>query len=366
MKKVKMLLIGILCVFLGCDKNNDGSDDGGGNGNNKLKTGQIEIKVEPNSDKKVTFNATAKKITIDWGDGNSDELTPNGIKRDFIHEYTDQNLKTILINTESLTDISIKYDNKKNGTYRELWFGDCPELEKIDCPYNELTALEIKGCKALTNLDCSDNQLTSLDVSSCAALTRLDCSRNKLTASALNALFNSLPQTTDGSIFIYSNPGASECDRAIAENKGWPRYLLSDDICVLCSQNQTHTIGDQSFRASSIITPNADGINDLFTIYGNISLNNSSIIIYYRNKNEVYSNMMSGYAWDGRTSEGSPVESGLFSYDLTINGIKFSGIFIVANEFDDYIDVSIDKIECSKNCLLQYSFTDPTLLFYGK
>ena len=89
MKTVKMLLIGMLCAFfVACEKNEaddsngsgDGTGGGTGNGSNKLKTGQIEMKVEPDKDKKVTFNATAKKITIDWGDGNVDELTPNGIK----------------------------------------------------------------------------------------------------------------------------------------------------------------------------------------------------------------------------------------------------------------------------------------------
>ena len=70
MKTVKMILLGILCVFFAaCEKNNDddstGSGDGPGggtgSGNNKLKTGQIEIKVEPNSGKKITFTAVAKK-----------------------------------------------------------------------------------------------------------------------------------------------------------------------------------------------------------------------------------------------------------------------------------------------------------------
>ena len=206
MKTVKMILVGILCVlFVACDKNNDDADDGagdGGSGNNKLKTGQVEIKVEPNNSKKVKFRATAKKITIDWGDGTTDELTPNGTDRVFIHEYTDQNLKTILINTESLTNIGFG-DYSAGGTYRELWVGDCSELEEIHCATEKLTVLEIKDCKALRSLNCYNNQLT---------------------ATALNALFNSLPATTYGSISISGNPGAGSCDRSIATNKGWTFY----------------------------------------------------------------------------------------------------------------------------------------------
>jgi hypothetical protein len=45
---------------------------------------------------------------------------------------------------------------------------------------------------------------------------------NQLTASALNALFASLPVRTPnyGSIFIDGNPGTDTCDSSIAENKG--------------------------------------------------------------------------------------------------------------------------------------------------
>ena len=160
----------------------------------------------------ISNNTNAQQTAPASVDGNVDELTPNGISRAFTHEYTDQNLKAILINTESLTSINIndgKSATLSNGTYRELWFGDCPELKEIECDYRHLTALEIKGCTALTGLYCGNNQLTSLDVSKNTALTNLGCESNQLSSSALNALFNSLPKVTNGSIAIYGNPGAS-------------------------------------------------------------------------------------------------------------------------------------------------------------
>ena len=86
------------------------------------------------------------------------------------------------------------------GIYSELWFGDCPELEEIICEKHKLTILEINGCKALKYLVCIGNQLNS---------------------SALNAIFNSLPKSTDGRILVFGNPGSSECDKSIATNKGW-------------------------------------------------------------------------------------------------------------------------------------------------
>jgi Leucine-rich repeat (LRR) protein len=74
-------------------------------------------------------------------------------------------------------------------------------------------------------LSCGDSQLTSLDVSKCPALEYLSCGGNQLTASALNALFMSLPNRTgedsSGFIDITNNPGSTTCTRAIAKNKGW-------------------------------------------------------------------------------------------------------------------------------------------------
>ena len=43
-----------------------------------------------------------------------------------------------------------------------------------------------------------------------------------ITASELNALFGILHNNTGNkTISIYENPGAGDCDRSIAERKGW-------------------------------------------------------------------------------------------------------------------------------------------------
>lgn len=68
-----------------------------------------------------------------------------------------------------------------------------------------------------------------MDVSKNTALTHLTCHNNKLSASALNKIFDDLPQgkkVNDGyynqsTIYIYNNPGTNTCDKSIATNKGW-------------------------------------------------------------------------------------------------------------------------------------------------
>jgi Leucine-rich repeat (LRR) protein len=87
---------------------------------------------------------------------------------------------------------------------------------------NDLTSLNVTNCTKLTILDCTRGQLTSLDVSGCNNLANLYCRENQLSASALNALFHTLPSTYNGgTIYISGNPGTDDCDRSIATSVGW-------------------------------------------------------------------------------------------------------------------------------------------------
>ena len=61
-------------------------------------------------------------------------------------------------------------------------------LTKLDCSSNKLTELDVSKNTALTNLNCSVNWLTTLDVSKNTALIALSCNHNQL--SKLNLLHN--------------------------------------------------------------------------------------------------------------------------------------------------------------------------------
>ena len=155
---------------------------------NNLQDGQIEIKVYPEIIKNIVkFYTTTQKITIDWGDGTVDDLTPNGITIGFTHTYTNDNLQTVKVNTEGMTYFYCSsHDCQTNRVYgfafQELRFGNCPELKSIECSPQKLTILDVSKCIALTWLDCHSNNLTALDVSKCIALTDLECGSNQLTA----------------------------------------------------------------------------------------------------------------------------------------------------------------------------------------
>ena len=179
----------------------DDRNNSSGSANN-LKKGQIEIKVYPNKDNKVVFYATTSKITIDWGDGYIDRLTPNGVSQTFSHTYANQNLQTIYIESEKLTRFICSY-YERTERIKELYFGEVNEIERIDVRGNGLTVLEIKKANALKEVDCS---------------------YNRLTCNTLNSLFESLPNrpAKDGKYIIRYN-STSECSVwfEIAIDKGW-------------------------------------------------------------------------------------------------------------------------------------------------
>jgi len=275
MQKIIILTVLVAAVFTSCQNNDPISDP---NSSNNLSTGQIEMKVYPDKNNNVSFYAMTQKMTVDWGDGTINDLTPNNGSGFILphHVYSNQNLQTVKVNTENMTgDASVVVNSGGSTTASSYWgfqmntglqaikFGNCPELKAIECGGNQLTALDVSKCTALNSLycdttqltsldiskckdliilecvknqltsldiskctslkylNCNDNKLTSLDVSKCASLIIVYCYGNQLSATALNNLFNSLPTNEHGMIFCSDNSGYATCDETIATKKGW-------------------------------------------------------------------------------------------------------------------------------------------------
>lgn len=77
-----------------------------------------------------------------------------------------------------VTELYVDHANIKDLTGIELF----PNLEKLDCKYNNLTRLDVSKNTKLTKLYCEFNQLTGLDLSKNTALTELNCQINQLTS----------------------------------------------------------------------------------------------------------------------------------------------------------------------------------------
>jgi len=201
----------------------------------------------------------------------------------FSHNYPNASIRTITINGDNITVLTLigqisitnldvsrctdltrlkvertslaSLDLSKNTALTELAIDGSHLLTSLDVSKNTaLTSLSVHGSK-LTSLDVSKNTaltslsvhnsplLTSLDVSKNTALTSLsvenvplkslDVSKNTtltwlyvpvngLTTFALNDLFGTLHSNAGAKrIYIGGNPGERDCDRSIAERKGW-------------------------------------------------------------------------------------------------------------------------------------------------
>ena len=97
-------------------------------------------------------------------------------------------------------------------------------LRELYCNVNYLTDLVVNNKAALRELDCSSNRLERLDMANNNALNVLRCSRNQMNADALDKLFLTLDNNAilgGKTIYIFGNPGTSDCNIELAEVRGW-------------------------------------------------------------------------------------------------------------------------------------------------
>ena len=188
---------------------------------------------------------------IDWGDGDSEEitLTPSDVFNDlwdydFSHTYASDAVKTITV-TGAVTG----FDRNSAGNASALNVSGCPGLKFLGCFCEDLTELDLSKNTALEWLNCEDNHLSALDLSKNTILevlycdgnqleslnitgnTKLDyveCQFNNLGLDALIAVFDSLPPKVspgDGDVCVSENPGIYETGyaaaKAAAEAKYW-------------------------------------------------------------------------------------------------------------------------------------------------
>jgi hypothetical protein len=268
-----------LSLFICCSCDN--TEDNNSNSNDTstlLEMGQVVANVYPDKDKRISFWASSQTLIIDWGDGAIDELTPNGVMKEFSHEYANQNLQTIKISSKDLTAIGGSKDFPAMGAFQELRFAHCPKLQSISCINQPLTVLELEKAESLVWVDCSNNQLSS---------------------NVLNNLFQKLPEVKEGYIYYKGNIGAENCDFSIAGNKGWKEdeVLITDIteetffskeeniIAALNSARQSEETFMQSWKLFESLYSNSIEVTDLL-------LNNSQYKRIYNHELNAADNLI--------------------------------------------------------------------------
>ena len=139
---------------------------------------------------------SSDNVTIDWGDGMSVILDGSAM-------YEKVRSVSIFTGRDTVITRLTAHEHVYTGT----------SVYTVTIAGTNITALECS----------SDNKLTGLDVGKNTALTSFNCRNSQLTVAALNALFETLLPAGNGKkrLLIGGNTGTDDCDRSIAENKGW-------------------------------------------------------------------------------------------------------------------------------------------------
>jgi len=140
---------------------------------------------------------------------------------------TNNKLTTLHVSNNKSLESIICFHNQLTS----LDMSGCSALIILDCSYNQLTSLELSGCSALEGLGCNDNQLTTLDLSENTALTMLYCYHNQIKGAGMDALVESLPTVSEGSLkvmyFENEQNVMTTTQVATAKAKGWTPYLCT-------------------------------------------------------------------------------------------------------------------------------------------
>ena len=214
-------------------------------------TKQMFATVQFASDVTVEFSLWGTgTMTIDWGDGTDiethqlasyEEYAQGTGNISFKHTFYGASTCTVQLtaanivhfgarfahlisldvsDNSALQDLDLYYNNITN-----LTLGANPSLLNISCEANPLTSLDVSKVTSLRYFSCSNNQLSELDLSKNINLEQIWCRRNQFSVEALNRLFGTLNNksvfSNNKQITISGNPGADNCNRSIAENKGW-------------------------------------------------------------------------------------------------------------------------------------------------
>lgn len=118
----------------------------------------------------------------------------------------------------------------RNNTLTALNVANNTALTALRCSRNKITSLDVSKNTELTVLRCNYNQLTALDVSQNTKLEQLDCFGNKIGKTAMGNLVASLPNVTNGKLYVIDTTWSSEENICTtnqvnaAKAKGWIVY----------------------------------------------------------------------------------------------------------------------------------------------
>ena len=147
------------------------------------------------------------------------DLSCNKNKLTTLYVINNKSLEWIICSDNQLTSLDVS---------------GCSALKSLGCSDNQLSALNLSGCPTLIELHCDGNQLTTLDLSDNSALISLYCKRNKIMGTGMDALVESLPIVSEGSLYVMNfekeQNMMTTTQVSAAKAKGWTPYILTYSI----------------------------------------------------------------------------------------------------------------------------------------
>ena len=169
-------------------------------------------------------------------------------------------------NINTVTSLNVNNENIADLTGIEAFTA----LTWLDCPYNQLTSLNVSQNTALTFLNCFGNQLTSLNVSQNTALTILYCGYNQLT---------SLDVSQNTALTSLNCPNNQLTSLNLSQNTALTTlYCNSNQITSLdVSQNTALTYLECEFNLLTSLNVNgATALTDLYCYFNQLTSLNVS------------------------------------------------------------------------------------------
>jgi len=167
--------------------------------------------------------------------------------------------------------------------------------------------------------------------------------------------------------------GISICFLSCKEDPAPIQYKVSDDACLVCREDPFFVICDDTIMISNFLTPNGDGINDVFRIYHLDSVScifDTDLTFYTRDGDELahYDNYTGGInGWPAfnsstgnQTTDG--LSTGLYRFKIQQGSEQITGYFIIILSLEeDYLDVRFGELPCLDDCNV-YDPNDQILL----
>lgn len=142
--------------------------------------GEVKLSTNKAAGQTVTVAVDAGiTAAVTWADGTKESFYSDAMPKEFTvksADFTissDDDITLLYLPNDGLTNINV--------------IGIRTTLQKLYCPGNELTELDLNAATKLTELNCQDNQLTSLRFGS-KVVSILNCAGNKLTSTELTGV----------------------------------------------------------------------------------------------------------------------------------------------------------------------------------